>query len=117
MFYSHISSVPAVPVTQFPPLSAWGGEELSGALAALPCLLSPPGCHTLSPSASPCRYNPSLIFWGAWNTLSPLLPPDTRQKILVVGTKERAALIDLVGSAVLPLQYGGEAAGQLAPIS
>jgi hypothetical protein len=28
-------------------------------------------------------YNPPYIFWGAWNTLSPLLPPPTLAKIKV----------------------------------
>ncbi len=28
-------------------------------------------------------WNPPTIFWGAWNTLSPLLPEATRQKIKV----------------------------------
>ncbi len=30
-----------------------------------------------------------MLFWGAWNTLSPLLPPVTRQKIHVVDPAKR----------------------------
>lgn len=54
-------------------------------------------------------YNPPLIFWGAWNTLSPLLPAVTRRKILVVAPADSKAMIDSLGEEVLPLEYGGKA--------
>ena len=58
-------------------------------------------------------FNPPLIFWGAWNALSPLLPPVTREKVLVVSAKDRSQVVEAMGTAVLPEQYGGEA--QLVP--
>lgn len=35
-------------------------------------------------------YNPPLIFWGAWNALSPLLPPVTKKKVLVIGANDHS---------------------------
>jgi hypothetical protein len=54
-------------------------------------------------------YNPPLIFWGAWNTLSPLLPAVTRRKILVVAPSDNKAVLEALGEDVLPVEYGGKA--------
>ena len=54
-------------------------------------------------------YNPPLIFWGAWNTLSPLLPAVTRRKILVVAPSDSKAMVESLGEEFLPLEYGGKA--------
>jgi len=54
-------------------------------------------------------FNPPYIFWGAWNTLSPLLPPVTKQKIQVLDVADKGKLVELVDSAVLPAEYGGSA--------
>jgi hypothetical protein len=52
-------------------------------------------------------YNPPMIFWGAWNTLSPLLPPVTLKKIMVVAPKDKYDMVDAVGPEVMPAEYGG----------
>ena len=61
----------------------------------------PPLLHPEISLRPPCRYNPPLIFWGAWNTLSPLLPPVTRQKIHVVDPTKREVGIPDSGAALL----------------
>lgn len=45
-------------------------------------------------------YNPPYIFWGAWNTLSPLLPEPTRQKIQVIDPAQNQALLDAIDASV-----------------
>lgn len=59
-------------------------------------------------------WNPPTIFWGAWSTLSPLLPAVTLRKILV--TKDPQALAEVVSPSILPSEYGG-AAGEAVPLS
>ena len=54
-------------------------------------------------------WNPPMLFWGAWNALSPLLPPVTRKKVLVVGPKDASKVVEEVGESVLPREYGGKA--------
>ncbi len=53
-------------------------------------------------------WNPPSIFWGAWNTLSPLLPEVTRAKIKVIDPSEAMELTSLVDPNVLPIEYGGQ---------
>eukprot|EP00798_Chlamydomonas_sp_ICE-L_P024714 gene24714-10352_t len=61
-------------------------------------------------------YNPPLIFWGTWKTLSPLIPEKTRNKIHVVDPQERDILIANVEAHVLPVEYGG-VAEMVGPVS
>lgn len=65
------------------------------------------GAHYVERLGTMVMYNPPLIFWGAWNALSPLLPPVTRQKIIVVSATERKLMIENLGADVLPKEYGG----------
>ncbi|GAX78602.1 hypothetical protein CEUSTIGMA_g6041.t1 [Chlamydomonas eustigma] len=65
------------------------------------------GDHYVERLGQMVMYNPPLIFWGAWNTLSPLLPAATKKKILLVNSQDTAALVEVVGSAALPVEYGG----------
>lgn len=53
-------------------------------------------------------WNPPYIFWGAWNTLSPLLPEPTRAKIKVLDPSQGNELQDLIDAEVLPTEYGGQ---------
>lgn len=45
-------------------------------------------------------YNPPYIFWGAWNTLSPLLPEPTRNKIKVIDPSQNSELLEAVDPEV-----------------
>lgn len=82
---------------------------LSMDVQAIQALFKLLGEHYVERLGQMVMYNPPLIFWGAWNTLSPLLPPVTRQKIHVVDPTKREVLVDNVDASVLPEEYGGAA--------
>lgn len=65
------------------------------------------GAHYVERLGQMIIYNPPMIFWGAWNTLSPLLPPVTLKKIMVVALKDKYDMVDSVGPEVMPAEYGG----------
>uniref|UniRef100_A0A7S2VVE2 CRAL-TRIO domain-containing protein n=1 Tax=Chlamydomonas chlamydogama TaxID=225041 RepID=A0A7S2VVE2_9CHLO len=67
------------------------------------------GEHYVERLGQMVMYNPPYLFWGAWNTLSPLLPPVTKQKIQVLDPTQRQTLVDMMGASVLPTEYGGDA--------
>ena len=54
-------------------------------------------------------YDPPYIFWGAWNSLSGLLPKVTREKLVMLYPGEQGKLVEDIGSEVLPKDYGGGA--------
>lgn len=83
---------------------------LSMDIQAIKTLFQLLGEHYVERLGAMYFYNPPYIFWGAWNTLSPLLPEPTRQKIKVLDASQGAAeLLEVVDADVLPKEYGGNA--------
>ncbi|KAL6752267.1 CRAL-TRIO domain-containing protein [Haematococcus lacustris] len=74
---------------------------------AIKTLLTLLGEHYVERLGALIFWNPPLIFWGVWNSLSPLLPEVTRAKIFVIDPSKTASLVELVGAEVLPTEYGG----------
>jgi len=65
--------------------------------------------HSVERMAAMYFYNPPSVFWGLWRALSPLLPEATRAKIVLVDGKRRGELVEAIGRAALPSEYGGDA--------
>eukprot|EP00199_Chlamydomonas_sp_CCMP681_P007094 CAMPEP_0119106252 /NCGR_PEP_ID=MMETSP1180-20130426/3997_1 /TAXON_ID=3052 ORGANISM="Chlamydomonas cf sp, Strain CCMP681" /NCGR_SAMPLE_ID=MMETSP1180 /ASSEMBLY_ACC=CAM_ASM_000741 /LENGTH=268 /DNA_ID=CAMNT_0007091539 /DNA_START=84 /DNA_END=890 /DNA_ORIENTATION=+ len=80
-------------------------------IAAIKTLFQLLGEHYVERLGAMYFWNPSYLFWGAWNTLSPLLPEPTRNKIKVIDPATQAhQLHELIDPSVLPVEYGGQAA-------
>lgn len=88
-------------------LSGIGTTNLD--VTAMKAIFSLLGRHYVERLGAMYFYNPPYIFWGAWNTLSGLLPPVTRSKIHVVDPSQQDMLTSIIPSDVLPSEYGGAA--------
>jgi len=82
---------------------------LSMDIQAIKTLFALLGEHYVERLGAMYFYNPPYIFWGAWNTLSPLLPEPTRNKIKVIDPSQNSELLELVDPDILPKEYGGNA--------